>query len=728
MKRCHLPALLAPVASIIVATSFVACEKKTEKSQTEQAAPPSTKSTDSTAAAIDIAALRETYGLAARLPRDVEAFSSSFRLHELWVKLSSSNWSTTFLNLPLLKSDPKFQMFIQQWNTAPQAQMVRNVLDGLFGSEFVIVNPAGFTAKFMPWMDLIGEMQALNIQRGFMTAMSGGKPPDSAKLFREAAPDLIPALVKCDLPPVLVAFKAAKAKADIDAALGQFVQKLATQPPPGVELGKFKVADKHEFQNITVTAKKAINAAQEARLRMQLKEMLSDEAKAKSAMDALMTKKIEIAWGWMDDYLFISLGTDHEHLKFATSDADCALGIPVVARRAAQFAGKKPTGLAYAGAAMFEKLYGPVEFASEFNALSEELSGLLKPEHVAAMQADVKRLETKAQAVFTSKFDPLVSVSFWDGGIRGESFGGARHTSFDTTKPLGFGSLLANSVFLLADGRANPANTGKVADFLEDCATTLQGWYDKYGRTMIPENERQGAAMVEALALPMVKDLWRAGRQLSKALGDESALVLDLNGNVPKLPNLPPGVTDGKVPRMAWVSELKDRAGVSEAWKGFEKTIKQVTSFAPQGVAVPEPQMKKDGDVELHFIEPPIPTDDFLPHIAITKDRWIFSTSPSLSKEIATKPAASGGTPLGSEWRVQVPALCDLADAWMKAIDKDPKAFLRSAPDAAKYTQLRPTLGGVVRLMRSLSSIEWRAFDEGGDTRNSTFLKLEDVK
>jgi len=52
--------------------------------------------------------------LASRLPADVEAFSSSFRLGELWDKLSNSKWAATLLNLPELKSDPKFQEFLQQ--------------------------------------------------------------------------------------------------------------------------------------------------------------------------------------------------------------------------------------------------------------------------------------------------------------------------------------------------------------------------------------------------------------------------------------------------------------------------------------------------------------------------------------------------------------------------------------------------------------------------------------
>jgi hypothetical protein len=743
MKRRHLHALFAPLVTLAVATSFVACDKKTADQPGKPPATPgetpaapgkiadtvkgAVKEAVAPAAPADIASIRGAYGIASQLPKDVEAFSVNLRLHDLWVKVSNSNWAAALVNLPALKAEPKFQEFLQQWNS-PQAAKAKEILEAMLGNEIAVAYPAGFTAKAMPWIELVGELQGLQIQRGFMTAMSGGRPPDSGKLLREAAPEIIPALVKCDMPPVLMALKAVKAKEDIDGGLGMMVQQLGMRLPPGVEIGKFKLADKYDFQNITLDAAKLVAAMQEEMIRGQLAELLGDEAKAKQTVEALKKKKIEIAWGWVGEYLFVSFGSDHAHIKFAASDADSALAIPAVARRAAQFLDKKPLGLAYASAEMFEKLHGKLEFADSFKKLSDELNGLLKPEHITAMQADVKRLEAKAQGLYAAKFDPMVSVNFWDSGIRGEGFGGTRQTAFDASKPLGFAPFLSKSVFVFCDGRSNPANNGKYADLFEEGASTLWSWYEKYGRTMVPENERQGAAMVEAMAIPMVKDFWAACRTMSKALGDESAIILDLNGSVPKIPNLPPNLADGKVPRMAWVSELKDRAGVSEAWKGFDKIIKQLAAFAPGGSPIPAPQMKKEGDVEIHFIEPPMPTDDFLPHVAISKDRWILSTSPSLTKEIASKPSASGGSPLGSEWRMQIPAACDLADAWLKVIDKDPAFFFHSSYDRNEFAKLRPTFGELVRLGRSIQSLEWRVFSEGSETRNSTWLKLEDLK
>jgi hypothetical protein len=743
--------LLAVITAFGVATSLVSCEKKAPEqppkppaappiSTTEPPKPADTAKTAAPAPApaptpaarpADIAGLKDSYGFASRLPMVVEGFSDNYRLHDLWVKLSGSKWAAKLLALPAVKETPQAQDMIQKWNTLPQAQMGKTMMEAFFGVEFVAVQPAGFTEKFLPWVDVLAEFQAMNFQRALMTGMSGGKPPDSAKLLREAAPEMIPALVKCEVPPLFFAFKAVKAKADIDGAVDQFLKTAAAQLPAGVELGQFKLDDRHDFRTITFTAKKFIAAFQEAKLQVQLTEMLGDEAKAKEAMTALLAKRAELAWGWVDDYLLISIGQDHNHLKFAPGDAGSALAIPVVARRAAQFLARRPMSLTYASGTMFAKLARPMDLSGPFHSLTEELRGIIKPEHIDAMRADVKRIEGRAKDIFTANYDPAVRVDFWEGGIHCETFGGARQKMFEPGKPLALAGLFSPTVFLLANSRANPATSAKIADLIEEVTGTGLGWYEKYGRTMVPEGERQGAATVEAIAIPMLKDLWRAGRVLGKALGDESAFVMDLSGAMPKLPGLPPVTADGKVPRLAWVWELKDRAAVGEAWKGFEKIIKQLAALVPPGAGappVPEAQVKKEGDVELHFMPLPIPTDDLLPHIAITKDRWMISSSPSFSKELASRPAATAGAPLGSEIRVQFPALCDLGDAWLKVVDKDPEGFFGNTRDAKQYDdKMRPLFASILTLMRCIRAFEWRMFDEESQTRNSIFLKLEDL-
>ena len=122
MKLRRLHTLLAPVAALAVATSFTACDKvdKADKKTTEQPGQPPTAPADpapqpakvaATPAvpSADITALRAAYGFAARLPKDVEAFSANYRLHDLWEKLSGSKWSATLLGLSVVKENPEHE-------------------------------------------------------------------------------------------------------------------------------------------------------------------------------------------------------------------------------------------------------------------------------------------------------------------------------------------------------------------------------------------------------------------------------------------------------------------------------------------------------------------------------------------------------------------------------------------------------------------------------------------
>ena len=675
----------------------------------------------------DVAKLVGTYGFVARLPKDVEGFGSSYRWHDLWTGLANSKWAATLLELPPVKSNPEVTRFREQWNSE-QGQQIRAIVDGLFGEEVTVAMPAGFTTKLQPWVKVFGIYQQKIIEGYFMTAMGGSAPsPDRVQqMIKDAAPDLIPALTECELPPFVFALKANKVRQVVDGASKQLMEKVASELPPAFEPGQFKLADKYDFQSITVNVKKLAAQAQEAQVEAKLKELLGDEAKAKAAMEAIVTKRLEVAWGWVDDYLLISLGTNHDHLKLAPSDGESALAIAEVAKRGTQFLAQRPHGLSYISKAVFDGLAGKIEFADQFKAFAQELQGILKPEQIDAMVVDVRRIEAKARALYTTTYDSQVQVDLWDGGLRSEIFGGGKQKAFDSSKPLTFGSLATANTFALLNARSNAAHSKATADLIEDAATTLWTWYEKYGRTMVPESERQGAQMVEAMAKPMIVDFWKSSRKLGEGFGDESALFLDLAGPMPKIPDLPPALAEGKVPRLALVCELKDRAAVSEAWKGYYSLIKQVAALAGQAQGLPEPQMKQEGDAELHFVPLPMQTDDFLPHVAITKDRWMISTSPSYSKELVSKSATAGAQALGSHWNVNFGALFDMADGWLKLLDKN-GAQLFSPTDAKQYEEARPLFDAGLKLGRSLQGFEWHLHEEAGLPRNSVRLKLQDI-
>ena len=749
--KLQLNKFLMPVTALAVSWSFVACDKPADPAKqpaTEQPPKPGDPSkpvetpkaaVEKAAAAVvtavtpaaDMAKLRDAYGFAARLPKDVETFSATYRLHDLWVSISNSKWASAAIDL--IKKQPDGERMLMQWND-PGAQKPKEFVEAFLGNEFFLAGAAGFSAKIAPLIELYVQMAQIQLQAIVTGGMTGGGPADTNKALMRAmkdnAAELLPKATKLEVPPLIMGFKAGKVRAEFDAFIKQGLE--SGNLPPGVEKGTFKLADKYEFQSLSVIVRKVVPQFQEANMLLQLKELLGDEAQAKAAVDSLMAKRFEFTWGWVEDYLVMSIGSDHAHLKLATGDADSALSIPEVAARAAMFAGKKPISLAFSGKVLFDSMSKPMELAKPFADMTASLQGIIAPDAIKGMTADVKRMEGKVQDLFKSVNSSQVGVTYLDGGLRMDLLGGARSANATASQPLTFSTLMTPTTGMAMIGRTNGTNGEKTNDLIEEGAAMLWSWYEKYGRTMVPEDGKQGAAMMEAMALPMVKEFWSSCRKLGKALGDQSATLVDLNGNMPPLPNAPKMVIDGgKMPRIAIAMDLKDRAALSEAWKGFEKIIKQGIALIPQGAdapPVPEPQMKKEGDVEIYFVDLPIKLGDLLPHIAISKDKWIMSTSPSFSLELAKLPA-TGTAKQDVEMNMNFGAVANFADQWVKLAASNPTDFFQgNSGTAEEFQKNKPIIDAVIGLVRAIKSANVQMGEEGGKTHATMSLQVEDLK
>ena len=134
-RRLLLPTFLAATLGL----TFTACEKKpTDTPKPPQAggtaapapatpgaapsaASPTTPAPQPVAAApataADVAKISATYGFVGKLPKDVEGFSASYRLHDLWTGLANSKWAATLLELPPIKANPDFAKIQEQWKS-----------------------------------------------------------------------------------------------------------------------------------------------------------------------------------------------------------------------------------------------------------------------------------------------------------------------------------------------------------------------------------------------------------------------------------------------------------------------------------------------------------------------------------------------------------------------------------------------------------------------------------
>lgn len=654
-------------------------------------------------------AVDSVYGLAARLPKDTEAFASVYRLSTLWEGFKSSNFLKKVMANEELVRELKIDEAIQQWNSNPDLQQYGGMAASILGSEVTVIAPAGFTEKMTAILQQLPKLQSAY----FMARPQIGGNSGPSKEFIP----MLESVASLELPPVSIALKAGKHKDTLVSLLGMAVAQIPSEAKDKLEMSQSESGG-GKFEHIKVTLGKAMPKKEQTQMRKDLGKAMGEE-KGNALADKLLALSAEFSWGWVDDYLILSIGSGHGHLKFVSA-ADSILTAPEVAPRAAQFAAKNPLLFSYTSQKSLRAI-------GELGGLFDTLATLAEAGKTAGAPIDLdnviamlKQLDTKARALWPNDADAAVGAAWWEGGLRFESFGGPKPRAFDNSKPLTLGSLANDKTLLLLEGRSNGPFRDKVFELFEEAIVSIWQIYQKQVKPELPSETRQQVAMGEMVAVPMVKELWKAFQSFRGAMGNESALIVNLDGAIPSIPqiNLPPDIAEkGRVPRMVWVSELADRKKLTESWSGLKTIISSAAAIlgSQSGMNIPtEPTTITEGSLELYGYKLPLDTGDAWPHTAATATHWFFGTAPSLTKEIAAKSPAATGPACGSHWKVNVTALWNYADEWLK--------ILPTPPDKEENIKL------ALSLARSFQGVELRFAEENGQAHDTLHLSIKDAE
>ncbi len=617
------------------------------------------------------------YGLAARLPKDTEAFASLYRLSDLADGFLKSNFVKKVMANETLVREMDLDDIKTALENDPQVKNYAQLAKDVLGGELMIAMPAGFTESMAAMMK-----QLPLIQVGFFTARTqvlppdgqGDQPPRGPGMPKEMLP-VVEAVAELNVPPLILALKAGAQKDTLKALLGQAMNEIPGEVMEKMEQGKFE-AGGGSFESMTIKVGKMMPEREQEQMKSALSEAAGEE-KGAALVKKLLAKQVEISWGWVGDYLVVGIGADHSHVKF-TSAADSVLTHPDVATRAAEFAAKKPFGFTYTSQKM---LHSVNELGGVFDmliSLADTAKKASVPVNLDNVIKELKELDTKSDALWPNDPDAAVGALWWDGGLHAESFGGPKSRANENSRPLTLTSLASDKTLITIGGRSNGPFRDKIFTYIEDLTVSIWSIYQKDVKAMMPDDVRQGAAMGEMMGVPMVKELWKSLQSFRAAMGDESVMLLNLDGVMPEVPGspIPPDVVaKGRIPRLAWVSELKDRAKLAESWAGLKTLIGSAAAIAAAqtGEKIPtEPVSKKDGNVEMFGFELPMNLGDVWPHTAVSPTQWFMSTSPSFTKELAGKTPAAGGPACGSHIRVNFPALWNYGADWLKLLPIGP--------------------------------------------------------
>jgi hypothetical protein len=668
------------------------------------------------------AQMRATYGFAAQLPANTESYVGVYQLGKLWNDLKQSKtWAAVKANPMIAKelNDPSFREAKNRAETNDEAAKWKGIVKEAFGNESFIALAQGSAAKLHVWMDAANAMRMANFEN--VIATGGKKQQDPGAMFRA----LLPYAKDLDLPPMLIGFKITSQKATLDAELAHATASL----PPFVESGTFTVGSL-PFKSLAVTVSKALQPQQQAMVQNMVAMNISDPQQAASITQALLAHRIEIAYGYVGDYFVVSIGPDHSQLKFAASYADSILALPEV-QAAGNYTGKPVLMFSWSTAEAQAACQQEFHLMALYEKLKQEIDQAVPPADQQKLLEDLKRLDEEENGFFKHDFVPLVAVTYRDQGLRSEVFGGMKNNG--PTEGVKFSGVPSASTFVWVDQVANQAVNDAFRIWFEDLCATSYDTFQRVGLPLVPPEQRMGFAMVQSLAVPKLVEFYKISRdQFAKSLGLENAFAMDLNGEVPDMPMLvPPQLhTGGKILRMAYLSDVRDRALLGESWKSYFKLAGDIVQMTPAAATfpagLPSPANEVVEGVTLSYYPLPMPTGDLLPNIAVTDKTFVISTSRSYSLELtkAAAQAAPASKPVSLDFRVNFQPAFDFANAWLALAAQNPELFFKgNEKEASDFKNMEPDLASLLQTLRVFDGMSMQMSEENGVPRISSEIR-----
>lgn len=708
-------------ALLFAAVPLAAVSCKKEDAAAPAASPGSSAASAAAAPASAAPVDASAWGFAAKLPRNTEGFLAFFNTASLVEGLLGSNWFGKIKSHPMF--GPQVQQALSQMESDPQAKEVLGLVKEIAGKEIVLSLGEGTVSSFSKLKAVIapvlqhafkaaadGRLESQEVAPGVFTEMSfydyilvNSTPEQKATMLN--------ALADTDLPPLQVAVKAGAAREKIDAFFKQALSSLPSEVEKVLERGTFKV-DGQEFQSLTFKIANIPATPESIELEMKgFASLLGSEEKAKALQEKVKAKTFAAAWGWSGDYLVLALGKDLSQVKLA-SGAESVLAKPEVSKHAGAWQAKKPFVFGHLSQSAVQALNGGSLLGLLADAVESSAGNTLVP--VAPIAAGLRKLEKRATELWPNDADSLTTAAWWDGGVQAETFGGPKPRAFDSSKPLTFTAFSSASTFLSLVSRINEAERDKAFTFIEEtCATLLEIWRKEL-KPGLPQEMAAQVGMGEAIGLPLVQGLWKGVQDFRSSLGAESALLVNLDGTMPPLPNVPEELKSLKIPRVLFASELKDRTMLATAWKGVGDFIGSVISLSNAPIKA-TPLEKKDGDLTVWGWELPIDLGDTWPHTGVAGDRWYFGTSVSLTKETSAKTATASGSPAGAAVRVNFAVLWDSVTTIMAA-----------APNAGP--QEKEIAQSMIELVRAISELNVITSEDAGSAHTKVHLRISDQK
>lgn len=395
------------------------------------------------------------------------------------------------------------------------------------------------------------------------------------------------------------------------------------------------------------------------------------------------------------------------------------------------------TSMSYSSSA-FEKVSYQL-LGSLFKGLSDELA-------VSESLGDTQDIEVMLDSL-SQKGKELAEmyqwtdagyVAYFEEGIKFESYGGSNMPSLDlgvahTLAPMATGE----GTFLFMNWVSNEQYSGALMQFIDTLGeVTYMGakhvlpLLDKSGLGEFSD-VHAGFKMFDDMFREDVLEIWKALRtDMAEGLGNESALIIDINGQMPKAPMLPePIIEDGKMPRVAYVSTVDDREKLQQSWarlnQSLESLLKKAGEIAGTEIPMQVPMSSEKDGLKTWFIPVPFQNDDFVPSISVNDQLFFATSSKNFAEGLSVLPAQGSAEARKGLWLdLDMQVVHQYAEQWLKLIEEN-AAELMSEVELDDFEANKEMIRTALDALASLDELTYHARQGEDGTRVSLHFKIK---
>lgn len=547
------------------------------------------------------------------------------------------------------------------------------------------------------------------------------------------------ALLKAsEMPPSYLGVKCTKENQEkIQQAFSGLIGNLAAQNELGDALEEITVEkDGRSFKGSKLVGKKLVAQWRSNEGLMGMLEEKLDQASLDELFTLLGEKNVIAVTGTVNDYVVGFVGSREEDLKLAATPAD-SFATSDSLKFVDTFLEKNPVFVSYAKGSVLSAITNNSGISYLTDAFRDALasSGEVDTREIEALLDVVKEREREMSS--SLKISDLGMVGYFEEGFKLETFGGSNMPSIIASANNKLGAIGdSKDVAIFANWTSNPAYTIKTNEYLESLAETVYAMAKNVSTWQLGEENQSFAAFKQYVTLfdesfsDHVVTAWDSmSSDFPAGLGNETAFVIDLNGEMPPIPNVPQElVKSGKFPRISYLKPVKDRSKLVSAWEKINQSgegiMGEVSKMMEQEQAMPKPMSSKDNGLITWFFAGPLFTDDFAPSVTLDDTWFVASTSKNHAVDLAKQAGSSASGKTGAFMRVDFDALRACAKHWVKAVDDNKDAIFESNPSAGEdFTENKKMIMDGLKAFGEMDELTLHSREESGTSRSTIHFK-----